>query len=161
MDHPKCSVHQSLNNVSYDTFLIKKYMFKHIYRRNCAAITIHTDTRSTKCIIININIYQQQIAICKVLDAHAHYMQAASRYPNHCNSLAPGGQKKTSRRAWRPCLQSSVVVTRQSTQTDVMEKRRVVTGCKWLTYYVGLLFTSGGFGIFYLVTRREQNFRHL
>ena len=94
MDHPKCSVHQSLNNVSYDTFLIKKYMFKHIYRRNCAAITIHTDTRSTKCIIININIYQQQIAICKVLDAHAYYMQAASRYPNHCNSLAPGGLKK-------------------------------------------------------------------
>jgi len=34
--------------------------------------TVRTDTCSTKFIIINIHIHQQQIAICKVLDAHAH-----------------------------------------------------------------------------------------
>lgn len=35
-------------------------------------IRTRTQTRSTKYIIINIHIYQQQIAICKVLSAPAH-----------------------------------------------------------------------------------------
>jgi len=69
-------LHRSLIDVTSNTYTINSLMPRHIYKQNNIS-RIRTDTSLSKYIIININIYQQQIAICKVLDAHGR--QAGTR----------------------------------------------------------------------------------